>query len=157
MTEKTPPQTASQALIELAQRLTADPAYMANVLSSFQAQERLDADGMGTLLGISPDGLTCLALCKRPHPEGSDFAAQVRQIASFTGVDAGVLAQLIRQVDALEATNSQPASIAREADAPQRRPSQLGWLAAARDRSDGDDEQGQTDHQEPPDQEGEES
>ncbi len=141
------PSTAgAAALAQLAERLSADPAYMASVLATFQIQERLDVAGLAKLLSISMEGLTRLALCKRPLSDRPEFANQVRQVAAFAGVEPATLAQFIRQVEAVEAAKGLAAPVAGEAAAPLAGPMRLGWLAAARDRDGADDHPG---HEQP--------
>lgn len=126
----------------LAERLSSDRAFMANVLAAYQAQERISSSDLADRLGLTPEGLVQLALCKRPQPGSTEFAAQVRQIAAFVGLAPAALAQLIRQVDAVEAAKhsgqSTPAAATPSEPTPSVGQARLGWLAAARDRDETD-------------------
>ncbi|MCC6188199.1 MAG: hypothetical protein IT318_04165 [Anaerolineales bacterium] len=138
------PLPATGPLGRLAERLSGDPGFMANVLAAYQAQERLSSSDLADRLGLAPEGLVQLALCKRPQPGGTEFAAQVRQIAAFVGLAPATLAQLIRQVDAMEAAKhpgqSTPAAATHSEPAPTVGQARLGWLAAARDRDETDEQ-----------------
>lgn len=123
-------------LTNLADRLQSDPTYMAWVLQAYSRTEGLSPERLLDRLGIDPDMLTRLAICKRPVADSPQFAAQVVQIANYTAIDAGLLANVIRQVDALallvkmrtaqEAPTGNPASSL----------SLSGLMAAARDRAE---------------------
>jgi hypothetical protein len=107
---------------------------MASVLFRYQTSERMDDQSLAALLLISPQQLTRLALCKRPTPSLS-FAEQVQHLAAFSGAEAGRLAGIIRQVDALAALQVTPAMNASEVQSDITNLRQVGWLAAARDRN----------------------
>ena len=130
-------------LKRLADRLSSDPAYMASALSVFQKTERIDHGGLARLLGTTAPMLARMAICKRPDPSSERFADDVRQIARYTACDAGALAGLLRQINALQRLSEAPASSSRRVAAP--RGLQLGprALAAARDRPS-DEEEGET-------------
>lgn len=136
-----------RALEALAQRLSSDPAYMAHVLVTYQAQERLDAASLAQRLGLSLESLARLALCKRPLSHGAEFATQVRQIATYVGWEPVTLAQLIRQVEGVETAKALGKGLgtatAAEATAPASASMTPGWLAAARDREVVDDDSDQ--------------
>lgn len=129
----------TQHLARLAQRLRSDPAYMASVLITYQSQERLSDTELTHRLAIDVDQLPRLALCKRPSSEGDKFAEQVRQIATYTGANPATLAQIIRQIEAVEKLHTLPPATRAEIEA-QPLPSASGLMAAARDRQKEDDE-----------------
>jgi hypothetical protein len=91
---------------------------MAWVLARYRELERLDDDRLAAFLGIDRPALDRLALCGRPRPEL--FAADVQDIAAHVGADPLRLANLIRQVEALQALARAPAT------------GDLGVFAAAR-------------------------
>ncbi len=130
-------------LARLAKRLNEDTEYMASILAMYQICERLTDQSLSELLGISPGMLARLALCKRPNPESADFAQQVRKLADFTGADVGAIANLIRQIEALEAMKVLSKKQFGQSERWSMAASQ-GLLAAARDRSEGEGKQGRT-------------
>src|SRR5688500_16786029 len=91
--------------------------FMAWVLARYRETERLDDDGLAAFLGIDRAALDRLALCGRPRPEL--FGADVAAIAEHAGASEYRLANLIRQVEALQALARAPAE-------------GVGLLAAAR-------------------------
>jgi hypothetical protein len=78
--------------------------------------------------------LTRLALCKRPVADSPLFAEQVRQIAEYTAIDASLLANVIRQVDALVVLAKMPVVPDTLAGRTSKPPVTSGVLTAARDR-----------------------
>lgn len=138
MTEPTRSSHVGSHLARLASRLSADAQFMANALVTYQSQERLNDQALAERLGLTPAMLARLALCRRPQPAKASFGDQVRQIATYTGVDAGKLANLIHEVDAVQAMNAlRTRADDRESDT-EPASTALGWLAAARDRTDPD-------------------
>ena len=129
----------TQHLARLAQRLRSDPAYMASVLIAYQSQERLSDTELTHRLAIDEAQLPRLALCKRPSSEGDKFAEQVRQIATYTGANPATLAQIIRQIEAVEKLHTLPPAARAEFEN-QPLSSASGLMAAARDRQKEDDE-----------------
>ena len=121
-------------LVALADRLQSDPAYMAWVLQAYSRAEGLSPDRLLGRLGTGAEMLTRLAICKRPEADSPHFAAQVLQIAGYTAVDAGLLANIIRQVDALASLAKLPAAQEAPVARPAGTPIASGLMAAARDR-----------------------
>jgi len=128
-------------LAGLAHRLRDNPSFMAYVLTVYQAQERLHDDALAERLGITLDMLSRLALCKRPAAESVGFADQVRQIAAYTNVNPMVVANVVRQVDSLEALAKRPKASDSEKPGVRQLHPEAGLLAAARDRGETDDNQ----------------
>lgn len=125
-----------KSLTAFARRLRNDPQFMAYVLVAYQTQEGLDVEGLAQLLGIWPEMLTRLGLCRRPSADTLLFAEQVRAIADYTMTDEAQLANIIRQVDSLEKLTQRPASLAVSDTESQMVTSLTGLLAAARDRDE---------------------
>lgn len=121
-------------LADLADRLQSNPTYMAWVLHAYGRKEGLSSDRMISRLGTSADMLTRLALCKRPEADSPLFAEQVRQIAEYTAIDASLLANVIRQVDALVVLAKMPVVPDTLAGRTSKPPVTSGVLTAARDR-----------------------
>jgi hypothetical protein len=126
-------------LARLAQKLRADSAYMSSVLFFYQSQERLGDTELATQLALDVVQLPRLALCKRPQSQSNNFSKQVRQIAAYTGANEIALAQIIRQVEALEQLRSLPTLAETEANE-RPLPSLSGLVAVARDREEPNDE-----------------
>ena len=116
-------------LSTLARRLRDDRQYMAHALAAFQSQENLTDEELAQELGTLPELVVRLSLCKRPSPSSARFAEQVRELADYTLTDAARLANILRQVDALEKFSQRAGE---ESD---------GLLAAARDRVEATDEE----------------
>ena len=116
-----------QQLLALAAARAAErPRYLAWVLRRY-ARESLSPQGLALRLGTAPEQLVGLSLCFRPRPE--TFAADMKAIALRHGADPGVLAGLVRQVEALEALGEGSTA-----------PAERGWLLAARERQGGETE-----------------
>lgn len=128
-------------LANLADRLQSDPTYMAWVLRAYSRAEGLSPERLLDRLGIGADMLTRLAICKRPVADSPQFAAQVVQIANYTTLDAGLLANVIRQVDALALLAHMRTAQAAPAGHPASSPILSGLMAAARDRVEEDKEE----------------
>lgn len=129
------------SLTSLAQRLQADPRFMAYALAVYQQQEELDVSELAAALGALPEMLTRLALCQRPDAHSPQFAEQVRELADYTLIDEAQLANLLRQVSSLEKLaqhQSTRAVAGAETEAPLL---DAGLLAAARDRDEADEHQ----------------
>jgi len=131
MSTQPAPET-TRHLARLAEKLRADPAYMAGTLFAFQMQEKLDDAELARSLKLQLDQLPRLALCKRPLPRNDSFAEQVRQIANYSGADPVTLVQIIRQVDSLEQMKNLP-STTQMVTQNSALPSPSGLVAAARD------------------------
>jgi hypothetical protein len=121
-------ETNTVVLRQLARRLQDKVEFMASVLAQYQKQERVDDRALAEQLGVSTEMLVRLALCKRPKSESSQFAEQLRQIASFTHMDPGRLAMLLRHIESLEQFSQLPDG--------RQAPVGSGLLAAARDRDE---------------------
>lgn len=136
MTETAISPDGLKPLAGLASRLQNDPAFMAHVLAAYQKQERLSDEALAAQLKSTPAMVVRLALCKRPEASSPKFADQVRQIATYTGLDAAQLAPIIRQVDSLARLSDQPNATQSEATGAKVERLYRGLLAAARDRTE---------------------
>jgi hypothetical protein len=129
-------------LLGLAHRLRDDPGFMAYVLATYQRQERLSDDALSQYLNATPATMPRLALCKRPTSDSPQFADQIRQLADYTGVDAMQLANMVRQVSSLEKlVRHSNAADSKERASTWQTQLQPGLLAAARDRSEPEEDQ----------------
>jgi predicted transcriptional regulator len=130
------PQEADR-LQRLAQRLQDDPAYMANRLHLYQQLERLSDETLADRLKTSPPMLARMALCRCPDPDTDQFGMQVRQIATYTHSNAGMLASILRHVAAAAKMKQIPPQkpLPSAGNLPAT-PFPAGLLAAARDHDD---------------------
>jgi hypothetical protein len=114
-------------LARLAARAEADPFFLAAPLAVFAQTEGLDDAGLAAKLGLPPERLPKLKLCRPPRPEPEHFTADVRQIAGHFGIDPDALAHAVRRGQTvIELRSGQPAPadgtgaflVARDADPP---------------------------------------
>jgi hypothetical protein len=112
-------QMSNPALSALSARAALNPEFMGYVIREYLNSQRITNDDLCSLLGITPELLVRLSLCKRPDPQEPDFVERVSAIGDYTLCDEDALLQVIRHVDALEAL---------------RTPGQRTMLSAARDR-----------------------
>lgn len=124
----------------LASSLKNNPEYMAGVFTSYQKIEKLSDAQLMLTLGASPLTFSRLAICKRPAEDSPDFAQELRQIADYANTDFVILANIIRQVDSLQALHSrlEGEHETHPGSQPTRVPS--GLLSAARDQMDQEQE-----------------
>lgn len=137
MTKKPGPSRKSP-LSDFVARLQNDESYMAWVLDTYQKQERMSPEQLQKKLETTSKMFTRLALCKRPDVQSSDFAKQVRQLASYTEIDTLQLANILRQVSVLDAFSQ----LSTVTDSQEKTGEQLrkrsirGAFAAARDQEE---------------------
>ena len=89
-------------LEHFARRVEGDAEFLAWALARYAQSERLDDRGLAERLGCPPERLTALRLCGMPAEEPAAFRRDVDAIAARFGVDAAVLATVIRHAQALE-------------------------------------------------------
>jgi hypothetical protein len=123
-------------LTGLVRRLQANPRFMAYALTVYQEQEGFEEEELAQALGIMPEILSRLALCKRPDERSPEFAAQVREIADYTLADEAQLANLLRQISGLEKLAQRGREPAAADESPGAEPLMTGLLAVARDRDE---------------------
>lgn len=131
----------TKQLAGLAHRLRDNPDFMAHVLATYQKREHLSDDALAKHLNTTPAMLSRLALCKRPASSSPQFADQVRQIATYTDIDAGQLASIVRQVSGLEKLTERPTVFTSEEANAQQMQLRPSLLAAARDRCEPDEDE----------------
>jgi hypothetical protein len=128
------PRTMKQ-LQMLADRLKDNPDYMAWVFASYQKIERISATNLMQILGTSPTEFSKIALCKRPMAESLNFGQQIKQIANYSNTDPSILANIIHQVDSVQALFLKPEGLSQEERDTSVTQLKAGLLAVARDRS----------------------
>jgi hypothetical protein len=119
----------------LAEHASQSQEFFGAFLFAFQQQEKLGKDGLLRHLETTPELLTRLALCRRPVSDSPNFIQEIRQISEFTQIDAGILAAILRQVEALDALASRGKIVQLDKSATRGVGNvHTGLLAAARDR-----------------------
>jgi hypothetical protein len=110
----------SDAVRLLADRLAADPRFLAHPLAEYARSEGLDEAALAARLGCRPDDLPLVRLCQSPRAD--EFRADVTAVATRYGIDPETLAQAVKRGQGLAET--------REAV---RRADGASFLMAARD------------------------
>ncbi len=87
-------------LSALVHRAEQHDQFVASRLAQFRHAQKIDDSGVAAYLRCEVGQLLRLAMCIAPTPK-DHFPSHVQKIASFVGCDAGQLASLIRQCDAL--------------------------------------------------------
>ena len=88
----------STLIVRAARTLADDPQVMASALSAYGRRARLDELTIATWLGVVPEHLSHLALCRRPDPASPTFAAEVSALAAYVGCVPERLRTLLEQV-----------------------------------------------------------
>jgi len=114
----------SRPLERLARRVEGDPFFLATPLACFARGERLDDVALSARLGCEVSTLTRLRLCRAPDPRPPGFWQDTQAIAARFGLDADVLAEVVRYGQGL--MRMRPAAETPAEEAP-------GFLMAARD------------------------
>lgn len=137
---KTPPTNTDQLRL-LASKLQDNHEFIAWVLATYQQKEHIDDNHLIAQLKTTPEMIVRLALCKCPNPNSATFPSQIREIATYTNIDPSDLANIIRQVDTL-ATFSKILNKDKE---PTQATSRFapGLLAAARDKTEDEENEAQ--------------
>ena len=114
------------SLQHAARRAAHHPFFLAGVLLAYQEAHKMNDHALASFLGCAPDDLPRLALCRRPRAAPPEFRADLAHLAARFHLRAEQLANLLREVDALQSIQRQAA----QAHGTQR------ILRAARDRDD---------------------
>ncbi|MGH2532302.1 MAG: hypothetical protein ACRDJW_08325 [Thermomicrobiales bacterium] len=117
----------NELMRRLARRLEANPDFLAAVFRRYRDAQDLDDDRIAFRLGVAPDDLPRLAICKRPRHDQTDptlFRADVETIAEEFGLNPFTLAEVVRSVDVLDAVAGAPPGAV-----------EAGFLAAAKERA----------------------
>src|SRR5437667_7374730 len=104
----------------------ADPVWLGYWLARHQQTEQLQADQLAEKMGVPMDNLPLLCLCRTPRAD--HFREDLRVVCQRTGAREAVLAQVLRQEQALHQWTQTGA------------PKPSGWLMAASDRPAGSGE-----------------
>lgn len=122
----TPHATGPSVFLAARKRAAGSSFFLAHDLDEYERLVGLSDSDLAQALGCSLDVLDLLGLCRTPSRDAR-FRADLEAIGTRFQIDAVRLAVLLRVLDALRAF--EPLA---QAD---------GWLAAARDREDGLDDQ----------------
>src|SRR4051812_17216616 len=87
----------------LADRVAVDPFFLSFALAEYAAAEQLDEAALAARLGITPDVLPHVRLCRSPRPDPDGFREDVVRIAGKFGLDPGVLKEAARHGQAVAA------------------------------------------------------
>ena len=109
-----------------AERAADEPSFFACALREYRDMFGLNHLSLAKKLGCTLDGMTRLALCRRPNLSAPKWREDLEKVANYVRVDAGLLLHLLREVDALTAMKTVPNTAN---SFPERQP---GLLAAAR-------------------------
>lgn len=101
------------------ERACRDSDFLGYLLRIHREHEHLTENQLAEALDVNPELLPRLYLCRRPDSTRADFSERIRIIADYALVDSGVLAAIVRSVEAVESLS-------------ENRAAQI--LAAARDR-----------------------
>lgn len=85
----------SDALKHMAERVKADPFFLAYALAGYAAAESLDDVGLAAVLGVGVEDLTRLRLCRAPREKPAERRDDITQIASAFGIAAATLADVL--------------------------------------------------------------
>lgn len=113
-----------------AERAGEDAFFLASLLLPYARAEGLDDAALAARLGCPSAALPRLLLCRRPRQDPAGFRDDVERIAAAFDLDPGNLAASLRLAEALEALRAAGPAGAE------------GWLAAARDREQEEEEGG---------------
>jgi len=113
----------SAALDRMAERVKADPWFLAHPLAEYARSADLDDAALAAKLGCAVADLTAVRLCRAPRPDNEDFHADLTAVAERFGLNLAALVAAVRHGSCLaqlrEATKDGATA---------------GWQIAARDR-----------------------
>lgn len=85
-----------------ARRAATREGYMAHLLATYERQENLTPDDLPAWLGITGQDYSRLALCRAPDPQACDFWERIERIASYAGVPATKLTQIVGRASEMQ-------------------------------------------------------
>lgn len=91
-----------QRLAFAARKAAAREEYLAYYLTQYQQQEVSTKEELMDFVGCLGEAYYRLALCQVPDLQATDFSQRIERIASYVGASAPNLAQVIRQVAAIQ-------------------------------------------------------
>src|SRR3712207_2038561 len=90
----------SEVVRRAALALEGNPYVLASTLAMYRRQHGLDETALAAWLGLSPEQLLALALCRRPDPADPRFPARLASLAEHVGCGVGTLAALLTETSA---------------------------------------------------------
>lgn len=91
------------AMEVLARKAANRDGFLGAVLKAVAAANQSTVAEVVSRIGCSSENMPRLALCRIPREAAEHFAADVRQISEFVGCDAGQLANVVREYQAVAA------------------------------------------------------
>ncbi|MEW8143901.1 MAG: hypothetical protein AB2777_20500 [Candidatus Thiodiazotropha endolucinida] len=96
--------TNANAMKVLARKAENQDGFLGTVLNAVAAANKCTTAEVAIRIGCSSENIPRLALCKIPRGEEAvHFSADILQISEFVGCDAGQLANLVREFQAITA------------------------------------------------------
>lgn len=89
--------TRGTTVHHLAARAALDPWFLGHALARVRGQRGWDDAALAAALGLDPERLPQLALCRRP---AAGETATIERIAAYVGCDAGALAAMLAEAEA---------------------------------------------------------
>ena len=89
-------------LARAAAHATKWPHLLANVVDRYLKLNHLTEDDLCLLLRCDLDSVNHLRLCGRPDADPMAFSIDIKRLADKFDLDAGALASMVREVDAVE-------------------------------------------------------
>lgn len=93
--------TNPSAMEVLARKAENRKGFIGAALSAVADAKQTTVADVASSIGCSTENFARLALCKIPREPAEHFAADVRQISEFVGCDAGQLANVVREYQAI--------------------------------------------------------
>lgn len=108
---------ADLILARAANRVASDDGFMASLLRT-QGEPAVDFERVASDLGVTPDCVIRLSLCRRPSGTSPRFRDDVQSMSRVSGVPENAIAILVRRAEALRALQgTAPAMLAAAQDA----------------------------------------
>jgi hypothetical protein len=91
----------SDALKHMAERVKADPFFLAYPLAGYAAAENLDDPALAAALGVGVEDLTRLRLCRAPRDTPAARRDDVTEIAAAFGIAPTTLMEVLNRGQAV--------------------------------------------------------
>ena len=91
----------SAALDHLADRVKADPGFLAHPLAEYARAAGLADDALAARLGCAVADLTAVRLCRAPRTDPGGFRADLTTVATRFGLNLSALAAAVQQGQAV--------------------------------------------------------
>lgn len=111
----------------LANKARCNDQYLGSLLATIAAHDGIELDDIASRLKCPPENISILSLCKLPRDSAQFFHIDIREISAYSGCDAGELANIVREYQAINSMSE-----VRQSDA-----AHDNMLMAARDKKEG--------------------